>query len=97
MRTRLGSDLSIREVASECRLTPSHFARMFRKSTGIAPHEHLSNLRIEEAKRLMLETKLPLADIAPISGFNDQSHFTRVFSRRTEMSPGVWRKSNASM
>jgi len=70
---------------------------MFRKSTGIALHEYLSNLRIEEAKRLMLETRLPLADIALIAGFNDQSHFTRVFSRRTEMSPGAWRRNNISM
>lgn len=96
MRTRLGSNLSIREVASECRLTPSHFARMFRKSTGIAPHDYLSNLRIEEAKRLMLDTALPLADIALIAGFNDQSHFTRAFSRRLQTSPGAWRRSHVS-
>lgn len=96
MRTRLGSNLSIREVASECRLTPSHFARMFRKSTGIAPHEYLSNLRIEEAKRLMLDTALPLADIALIAGFNDQSHFTRAFSRRLQVSPGAWRRLHVS-
>jgi AraC family transcriptional regulator len=49
----------------------------------VAPHKYLSNLRVEEAKRVMLTTKLPLADTALIRGFGDQSYFTRVFSRQT--------------
>ncbi|MEY9885110.1 helix-turn-helix domain-containing protein [Bradyrhizobium sp. USDA 329] len=92
MRTRLASGLTIADVAAECKLTPSHFARSFRRSTGIAPHEFLSQLRIEEAKRQMLSTKLPLADIALICGFGDQSYFTRVFSRSVGASPGAWRR-----
>ncbi|OAF16430.1 AraC family transcriptional regulator, partial [Bradyrhizobium neotropicale] len=81
MRARLASRLTIADVAAECRLTPSHFARSFRRSAGIAPHEYLSRLRMDEAKRLLTTTKLPLADIALICGFGDQSYFTRVFSR----------------
>lgn len=94
MRARLGSGLSIREVAAECRLSPSHFARMFRRSKGVSPHEYLSILRLEEARQLMRQTKLPLSDIALIFGFNDQSHFTRVFTRRFDTSPGLWRRTN---
>jgi AraC family transcriptional regulator len=93
MRTRLASNLTIADVAAECKLTPSHFARSFRRSTGVAPHEFLSQLRIDEAKRLMLTTKLPLADIALICGFGDQSYFTRVFSRSVGASPGAWRRA----
>jgi len=93
MRTRLASNLTIADVAAECKLTPSHFARSFRRSTGLAPHEFLSQLRIDEAKRLMLTTKLPLADIALICGFGDQSYFTRVFSRNVGASPGAWRRA----
>src|SRR5271167_548192 len=92
MRARLATALTISDVAAECRLTPSHFARAFRRSTGIAPHQYLSQLRIEEAKRLMTTTQLPLADIALISGFGDQSYFTRVFSRQVGASPGAWRR-----
>lgn len=95
MRTRLASSLTIADVAAECKLTPSHFARSFRRSTGVAPHEFLSQLRIEEAKRLMLSTKLPLADIALICGFGDQSYFTRVFSRCVGASPGAWRRARS--
>ncbi len=93
MRARLASSLTIADVAAECKLTPSHFARSFRRSTGVAPHEFLSQLRIDEAKRLMLSTKLPLADIALICGFGDQSYFTRVFSRGVGKSPGAWRRA----
>ncbi|MET4476721.1 AraC family transcriptional regulator [Bradyrhizobium sp. F1.13.3] len=95
MRTRLATSLSIADVAAECKLTPSHFARSFRRSTGVAPHEFLSELRIEEAKRLMLSTKLPLADVALICGFGDQSYFTRVFSRTVGASPGAWRRARS--
>lgn len=95
MRVRLASSLTIADVAAECRLTPSHFARSFRRSTGLAPHEFLLRLRIEEAKRQMTITKLPLADIALICGFCDQSYFTRVFSRSVGTSPGAWRRARS--
>ena len=95
MRVRLASSLTIADVAAECRLTPSHFARSFRRSTGVAPHAFLSQLRIEEAKRLMTTTELPLADIALMCGFGDQSYFTRVFSRSIGTSPGAWRRTRS--
>jgi AraC family transcriptional regulator len=93
MRARLASQITIADIASECRLTPSHFARAFRRSTGRAPHQYLSDLRVEEAKRLLLGSPLPLADIALICGFGDQSYFTRVFSRLVGTSPGAWRRA----
>jgi AraC family transcriptional regulator len=95
MRARLASGLTIADLAAECKLTPSHFARSFRRSIGVAPHDFLSQLRVDEAKRLMLSTKLPLADIALICGFGDQSYFTRVFSRSVGTSPGAWRRARS--
>lgn len=96
MRARFASCLTIADVAAECRLTPSHFARAFRRSAGMAPHQFLSNLRVDEAKNLLLTTPLPLADVALICGFSDQSYFTRVFARQVGMSPGAWRRANAT-
>jgi transcriptional regulator GlxA family with amidase domain len=94
MQARLSSELTIAQVAQECRLTPSHFARAFRRSTGVAPHRYLMQLRVDEAKRL-LQSRLPLADIALICGFGDQSHFTRVFGQVTGGSPGAWRRAKS--
>ncbi|AMJ61003.1 AraC family transcriptional regulator [Bosea sp. PAMC 26642] len=93
MQARLSSELTIAQVAQECRLTPSHFARAFRRSMGLAPHRYLMELRVDEAKRLLAQPHLPLADIALICGFGDQSHFTRVFRQVTGASPGAWRRA----
>ena len=95
MAARLATDLTIAQVAAECRLTPSHFARAFRRSTGIAPHRYLMKLRIEEAKRLLSQRHVPLSDLALICGFCDQSHFTRAFRQMTGSSPGAWRRSHS--
>jgi AraC family transcriptional regulator len=61
----------------------------------VAPHKYLSNLRVKEAERVMLTTKLPLADTALIRGFGDQSYFTRVFSRSVGCRPGTRRRNNS--
>jgi AraC family transcriptional regulator len=92
MAARLASDLTISQLASECRLTASHFARAFRRSTGMAPQRYLMHLRVEEAKRHLAAAHLPLSDIALICGFGDQSHLTRVFKQLIGMPPGAWRR-----
>lgn len=92
MAARLASDLTIAQLASECRLTASHFARAFRRSTGVAPQRYLMQLRVDEAKRHLAAAHLPLSDIALICGFGDQSHLTRVFKQLVGMPPGAWRR-----
>ncbi len=92
MAARLASDLTIAQLASECRLTASHFARAFRRSTGMAPQRYLMQLRVAEAKRHLASAHLPLSDIALICGFGDQSHLTRVFKQLVGVPPGAWRR-----
>ncbi|UHC14965.1 AraC family transcriptional regulator [Methylobacterium currus] len=94
MQARFGTALTIAEVARACKLSPSYFAAAFRRSTGQSPHRTLSDLRIAEAKRLMLGTGLPLAEVALLCGFGDQSYFTRAFSQAIGTSPGQWRRLN---
>jgi AraC family transcriptional regulator len=93
MRASIGSELSIAAVAAACRLTPNHFGRCFKRSTGDTPYRYLIRLRLEEAKRLMLTAQRSLAEIAQACGFGDQSHFTRTFTRNVGMSPAAWRRS----
>lgn len=93
MHSRLAARLTIADIAHECRLSPSYFAKAFRRTTGMRPHQYLTHIRVQEAKALLSSSPLPLADIALICGFGDQSYFTRVFTRSVGASPGAWRRS----
>jgi len=88
--------LTVDELATVCALSPSHFTYLFKNTTGCTPHQWLLNRRIELAKRLLVHTDEPLASIASASGFSDQSHFTRVFSRRMKASPSAWRRAEGA-
>lgn len=89
----LDGEISPVELARQCGLSPSHFARAFRRSTGKPPHQWLLHRRIEKAKTLLRETAMPLSDVAAACGFADQSHFTRVFAKASGAAPGQWRRS----
>jgi AraC-like DNA-binding protein len=88
----LDGGLSLADVAAECGLSPGHFSRSFARSMGMPPHRWLRGQRIEKAKSLLSNSRLPLPEIARAAGFSDQSHFTRVFSDLTGSSPGAWRR-----
>jgi AraC-like DNA-binding protein len=85
--------VGLAELARECGLSRSHFARAFRATIGMPPHKWLLARRIELAQDLLRNSSLPLEEIATRCGFTDQSHFTRVFSRVLHVSPGEWRRS----
>jgi AraC family transcriptional regulator len=80
------------EVARECGLSTSHFARSFKTSFGTSTHQWLIQHRVDHAKRLMSHTSMSLIDIAIRSGFNDQAAFTRTFHQLVGVSPGRWRR-----
>ena len=90
--SRLDEPISLAELARACKLSPSHFARAFRQTTGQPPHRWLMEQRIEKAKQLLVDSTLSLAQIAWTCGFADQSHFTRVFAQLVQSSPGQWRR-----
>jgi AraC family transcriptional regulator len=93
---RLGQDISLAQLAGDCGLSTSHFARAFARSTGIPPHRWLTRRRVERAKELMY-TDATLAEIALMCGFSDQSHLTRVFAQVVGVTPGRWRGSRHSL
>src|ERR1700730_6105763 len=80
-------------IAGACGLSVSHFSRAFHKSTGLAPHAWLLQVRVEAAKGMLRSGDAPLSTIAGACGFADQSHFTRAFTSRVGLSPGAWRKA----
>jgi len=84
--------LSLGQLASECRLSVSHFVTAFRRTTGETPYQWHLRRRIDRAMVLLTDDLQPLVTIAVECGFADQSHFTRAFSKIVGMSPGAWRK-----
>ena len=92
MSDRLDGDPTIADLAQECGLSHSHFARAFRRSVGVTPHQWLMRRRVEQERTLLLADQMDLAAIAGACGFVDQSHLNRVFARFEGDTPGRWRR-----
>ena len=88
----LHAALTLRDLAAVVHLSPYHFARRFKESTGLPPHRYIIARRIERAKQLLRgEEELTLAQVAARTGFWDQGHFTRHFKRLVGVTPRWFR------
>lgn len=94
--SHLADDVSLAELAALVGLSPSHFSRAFKATTGLPPHQYQLAVRVERAKHLLLQTATSLSEIAAICGFSEQSHFARTFRARVGISPGAWRRERKS-
>jgi AraC-like DNA-binding protein len=88
----LSGRIRLSQVAQECGLSISHFARSFKTSFGVTTHRWLVQRRIERSQDLLIRTRESLSDIAEQAGFADQAAFTRTFHQIVGMSPGRWRR-----
>lgn len=93
----LAGDVCLAFIAQQCGMSPTHFARAFKRSVGLPPHQWLLLRRVDVAKSLLWQGTMRVAEIALETGFSDQSHFTRVFSRLVGVTPQVWRASHARL
>ena len=93
VRENAFNKIHLSDMAALAGLSRSHFSRAFKTSTGIPPYRWLLDFRVAESQRLLLDTSMPLAEIAIAMGFSEQCHFTRAFGAVTGMTPAAWRKS----
>jgi AraC-like DNA-binding protein len=91
MHDNCGRELKLSEIAGAAYLSEFHFARLFKKITGMTPHGYLASLRIERARRMLAETDLSITEIAAQIGYASQSHFSKVFREATGMTPRAFR------
>ena len=84
-------EIKLAELAQVAGMSSFHFAREFKRTTGITPHQYLIKYRIERAKSLLARDDLPLIEVGLRSGFSHQSHFTRLFRRITGTTPNSYR------
>ncbi|HNX36475.1 MAG TPA: helix-turn-helix domain-containing protein [Kiritimatiellia bacterium] len=80
------------DLAKACRVSYSTLRSRFRKETGLSLGSYHTALRIDEATRLLMETRLPVTAIALRLAFYDQKHFSAFFKRKTGLSPLAYRK-----
>jgi len=89
MHDHAAEGLTLTEIAKQVGLSRFYFLRVFRDEIGMPPHAYLESVRINKSKQL-LETGLPLNQIAIETGFSDQSHFTNCFKRQLGVTPGQY-------
>ena len=81
---------NISAMASFCNLSDDYFSHQFKKLTGYAPMQYLNNLRIEEAKTLLLTENLNISEVAALVGYKDPMYFSRAFKKATGTSPKMF-------
>lgn len=88
----LSHKLSLEEIAGVVNMSPHHFARSFKKDTGLSPHRYVVQRRVEWARTLVTDTDMNLAEVSRTVGFSSQSHLASHFRRLLGVSPGVLRR-----
>jgi len=85
--------LDVAHAAAEHGMTRSHFSHYFKSRTGLSPGRFMTEVRIQEASRLLVQTRMPLKEIATACGLNNVSHFSKVFRRFQHLTPAAYRES----
>ncbi|CAM2862787.1 response regulator [Paenibacillus sediminis] len=91
IKTHYNEDLSLEKVASVVFLNPVYFSQLFKAKMGQGYKEYVTSLRLEQARQLLLNPKLRLAEIADRIGYQDVRHFTQVFRKKFMLTPTEYR------
>ncbi len=88
-------DISLSDISRYVFLSPSYFARVFKKEMGMSPINYLLNVRVERAKELLTETSMKISDIALNVGFSNQQRFNEIFKKYVKTTPMNYRKQHS--
>lgn len=91
IQKRCTQPLTLELVAEQVHLNASYFSTVFKKETGKNFSEYLTSCRITEAKRLLRESNLSIAQICYAVGYTDNKHFSRIFTRIVGIKPSTYR------
>jgi AraC family transcriptional regulator len=89
----LGTPIALDDLAALVLLSPFHFARCFKATIGLAPHQYVIARRMDLAKRLLLMTTRTVVEIAWAIGYENISRFRRLFAPYVRLTPGVIRQA----
>lgn len=93
IQDHIDTSLSLKELSKGLEINPSYLSREFSKYfEDLSFGEYIRKQRIEKAIELMKASSYSLTEIAYLTGFSDQSHFTRIFKKHTGENPSVYQK-----
>ena len=84
--------IALDDVAESVFMNRSYFCQIFKREVGMTFGDYVERVRIDNAKRLLASTNIPISNVAEETGFNNQAYFTKIFKRATDISPLRYRK-----
>ena len=94
IRNHLDQPLAVSALCRLAEMSQSHFSKLFKLSTGLAPHQFVLQERINRSKELLRQGSTKIVDIALGVGFENQAHFTTVFGNFVGMTPRQFQRSS---
>lgn len=82
----------LEDLAARAGISPPHFCRVFKKATGVSPHQYVMRARLDRAQTMLEQSDMSIATIAEVLGFTSQSHFTRAFRQFSGEAPTMFRR-----
>ncbi|NMA48313.1 MAG: helix-turn-helix transcriptional regulator [Tissierellia bacterium] len=91
IKTNYSKQMNLESMCSEIGVTYPHLTRQFCKEQGISPIQYLTNIRLEQGRRLLLNTSLSIDKIAEKCGFSSANYFTKVYKKALHITPSQYR------
>ena len=92
LQEHLAEDVSLSVLAEEFHLNPQYISQLFKSEIGVGFLAYLTGIRMERAKKLLLTTDLPVAEVAEQCGYGDYRVFTKVFKKNENVTPSQYRR-----
>ena len=92
LQSHLGEDISLHVLSEEFHLNGQYISQLFKSEIGVNFLTYLTNIRMEHAKKLLLSTAFPIAEIADQSGYSDYRVFTKAFKKAEGITPSQYRR-----
>jgi AraC family transcriptional regulator of arabinose operon len=96
MNERMSEPWRVRDLAALAHLSPSRFAHVFRRTTGVAPLRYLHQLRLQRAEHLLARTSLSVREVTRLIGWTDSSHFSKAFRQHAGTGPREYRRERGT-
>jgi YesN/AraC family two-component response regulator len=87
------SRITHESIAGHAGISPNYLSVIFKKETGVAVNEYIQQIKIEEAKNMIMFSNTPLSEIGSLLSFSDQSYFTKIFKKHTGLTPKQYQQT----